>query len=418
MDMTPRTHLLARLAVVVGAVVLYRLGTSIPVPGVDAAQLAEHIARQRFSLWSLFSGGVGAQASLFAMGIGPYITASLLMQIAEPAVPALRRLRDDGIVGAQRRQRTTRTLAFTVLVVQVAGRVWTLSSPGVGVLERNWSMVTAAMFMIAGFAVCLWLTEVVTRRGLGNGLTLLLVTSFASSVGPMVIGTGQQVGWGTAGVIVTVMFAIVVWSSIVTLTVREFPVMTSRQTALTRAGTYPLRIRLLSGGITPIILGISLLTALHRVLAGFPAITDVVNHLRDDRHWSGALSLLVLSSLMGVFYLRLTLDPVDVTNNLQRSSAYVPGVDAGWPTARHIGRTVRWLAWSLPVAYAPLLLAGPAVGVLLGVTTPPVVGVSAALVATAAAEMLRQARAQTRDRKIDQVERYITTARELNPQAR
>lgn len=362
------TLLLRRVALSLAVLVVYRIGCAAVLPGVDTRLVSKGSGGDTFGLWSLFTGGPLTRASLFALGITPYLTAALSIQLLEVAVPALKQLKHDGVVGRARLAKITRTMGLCVAFIQAPLAAWALtrssaSTAAPAVLPANiGAIVTASIGMIAGFLACLWLAEVASRRGIGNGATLLVIASAVANAGPTLRYITRRGGSVALLEVLAAITLLTLWLVFTHLTFRNIPVDSARLTVLTRPKRTEIKLRLLSGGVTPLVFAASLLGIVASILRGFDLrrlAYAITNPLSGWHILVMAIAAFALTRLWS----RALLDPVEIANDLSRTGKFLPGVEQGWPTARrlHVATAAMSLVAAfaiLPIIAAPLLLNG------------------------------------------------------------
>ena len=191
------SELKVRLAFLIGALIVFRAGTFIPVPGVDPAALAAFFDQQAgnmLALFNMFSGGALARFGLFALGIMPYISASIIMQMASMIVPSLQALRKEGESGKRKITQYTRygTVALS-LFQSIAAASWLQSQPNVVINPGPAFMITACITLVTGTMFLMWLGEQITERGIGNGISMIILAGIIAGVPSAVAGTAELV---------------------------------------------------------------------------------------------------------------------------------------------------------------------------------------------------------------------------------
>lgn len=363
------------------------------------------------SMWSLFSGGPIARASVFALGVTPYLTAALVMQMLEGVIPSLKRLRDEGLDGQRRKASLTRTVSLVIALIQAPLAALSLSREPLSVLPRGWYVALASFGLVAGYVVCLWLAEYASRKGIGNGASLLMLCSIAATLIPGFKKAAEAAG--TRGLTISLigLLVVVVLGSIIHLTVRPVLVGWAKLTTLRPAKPTNMSFRLLLGGIVPIILASSLLGAAAKLVARVSP--NLSQTLVNSNGFAGAALLVILVSGLSLVYARTAYDAVDVTNELTKASRYVVGERPGWQTVRSLHRTTFGLAWWNAIVLVPVIFLPASVHSLTGVTLPSFIGSTTLILVAGLAEWTRQLKGlRTLDQRGD-VLRSIERARRL-----
>jgi preprotein translocase subunit SecY len=345
-----------------GILLLYRLGTYIPAPGINRNALkaisSQVGGNSIFGLLNLFSGGSLGRLAIFALGIMPYITASIILQILQVAVPSLEKLSKEGEVGQQRITQYTRYLTVALAFAQAIGEVFLFrsfqSSAGV-TLIANFTVQKVFLIVIsltAGTMLLMWMGELITQKGIGNGISLLIFASIVSRI------PGGLNSWWTSDnqtfKVVMPFIAVGVVAAIVFVQEgqRRIPVQYAKRVIgrrMTQGGQTYLPLRVNMAGVIPVIFAAS-------VMAIPPTLGQLIGKNRNDfwTHMANFLgpggwqyiageSLLIL--LFTYFYTAVTFNPVDQADNLRKAGGFIPGVRPGRPTAEFLDRILARLTF-------------------------------------------------------------------------
>jgi len=344
-------ELKARLLFLLFAIFVYRVGTHIPVPGIDPAQLANLFSQNEgtfLGLFNMFSGGALERMSIVALGIMPYISSSIIMQLLTAVNPQLAQLKKEGESGRRKITQYTRYGALALAIVQGTGMTVGLLAPmaynpGPGfVFTAVVSLVTGAMFMM-------WLGEQITERGVGNGISMLIFAGIVAGL-PAAVGSSltQAYEGQISGLLlfIVVIIAVVVIAGIVfiergqrRITVNYAKRQQGNRLYQAQSSHLPLKVNM--AGVIPAIFASSILL--------FPASIGQWFGQTEGVEWLQDLALLIgpgqplyviLFSAMIIFfcffYTALVFNPKDVAENLKRSGAFIPGIRPGDQTARYI----------------------------------------------------------------------------------
>lgn len=344
-------ELKARLLFLLFAIFVYRVGTHIPVPGIDPAQLANMFSQNEgtfLGLFNMFSGGALERMSIVALGIMPYISSSIIMQLLTAVNPHLAQLKKEGESGRRKITQYTRYGALALAIVQGTGMTVGLLAPmsynpGPGfVFTAIVSLVTGAMFMM-------WLGEQITERGVGNGISMLIFAGIVAGL-PAAVGSSltQAYEGQISGLLlfIVVIIAVVVIAGIVfiergqrRITVNYAKRQQGNKVYQAQSSHLPLKVNM--AGVIPAIFASSILL--------FPASIGQWFGQAEGAEWLQDLALLIgpgqplyviLFSAMIIFfcffYTALVFNPKDVADNLKRSGAFIPGIRPGDQTARYI----------------------------------------------------------------------------------
>ena len=340
---------------------LFRLGSHVPTPGIsyaaiEACQRAASGQQSLLGLANLFSGGALLQFSVFALGIMPYITASIIVQLLTVVIPRFEELKKEGQSGQTKMTQYTRYLTIGLALLQsstlVAGAVnapyrliggTELTCPTITTDSNVPTMIIMVLVLTAGTGLIMWLGEQVTERGVGNGMSLLILTAIAASV-PASVWALKDQGWGKFVMVCIMGIAITIVVVFVENCIRRIPVQYAKRMIGRRSyggtSTYiPLKVNM--ANVIPIIFASSLLS-LPVMLAAFADQTKgwglwVNQHLARGDHPLYMAIYTVLILFFTFFYVSITYQPKEVADNLKQSGSFIPGVRAGDATAKYIG---------------------------------------------------------------------------------
>lgn len=344
-------RILFRIGFVLVMFIIFRLLGTIPLPGIDTVRLSQFLANnQFFALLSLFSGGGLTQLSIIALGVAPYITSSIIMQLLTVLVPSIKSLyHEEGEAGRKRFNQYSRWLAVGMAIIQGIGLIALLSGQQVLVLPTLFSQVLFVATVVAGSVLVMWIGELISEFGIGNGISMIVFAGIVASI-PATLSQGlftydaSQLPLYIA--IVAVLFLMIFISVIITEAERPIPVHYAKQV---RSGyqtggtdTYiPLRIA--QAGVMPIIFAGSILQ-LPQILGMFfarsanptlQAMATAFQGFTSTNIWY-MLLYFVLIFFFTYFYTAVTFDAEAMANNLQKNGAFVPGVRPGVPTMEYV----------------------------------------------------------------------------------
>ncbi len=338
---------------------LYRLGAYIPSPGVDAATVKD--IEENFSgsnilgFLNLFSGGSLSRLSLFALGIMPYITASIILQLLTVVVPALERLQKEGEVGQQKITQYTRYLTVALAFGQSLGYVFLFESfqnqAGTSVVGE---LTAPKLFLIvisltAGCTLLMWMGELITQRGIGNGISLMIFASIVSG-----LPSGIQAWWTNPDQVFVVMMPFIALAVIVAIVFvqegqRRIPVQYAKRVVgrrMTSGGSTYLPLRVNMAGVIPVIFAASIMAFPPTVgqILNTPAALDFAAFFSPNS-WAYVVGEVFFIIIFTYFYTAVTFNPVDQADNLKKYGGFVPGVRPGRPTAEYLDRILSRLTF-------------------------------------------------------------------------
>jgi preprotein translocase subunit SecY len=354
-----RRKLLFTLAIMA----VFRLGSFVPTPGVSYTNVQECLAginttNDLLGLVNLFSGGALLQLSIFALGIMPYITASIIVQLLRVVIPRFEALHKEGQTGTAKLTQYTRYLTIALAVLQSTTYVAVARSgnlfgaggqgtpPACLNVIPNDSLITIALMvltMTAGTGLIMWLGELITERGVGNGMSLLIFTSIAATFPGAIWAIGKQRGYDVMALVIAIGLVIVALVVFVEQSQRRVPVQYAKRMVGRRmyggTSTYiPIKVNM--AGVIPVIFASSLLY-LPALVAQFNDPTAdwvvwVTNHFVRGDHPIYIVSYFVLIVFFTYFYVAITFNPDEVADNIKRVGGFIPGIRAGRPTAEYL----------------------------------------------------------------------------------
>ena len=351
-----------RLLTTVLFIAVYRLGSHILLPGVDADMLT-NLQRQTstglLSLLDMFSGGAFSNASIFALGIMPYISASIVLQLLTIAVPSFQKLQKEGESGRMKINQYTRYLTLAILVVQGPSYLLNLKyQVGANVIpvEWSWFMITSTLILAAGSSFILWLGERITDKGIGNGVSFIImvgiIARFPSAFMQEFVSRINAVG-ATSGGLVMFLFEIVVLllatagTIMLVQGVRKVPVQYAKRIEGGRqiggARQYiPLKVN--AANVMPIIFAQAIMFV-PIAIVGTGEQSGFWLKLMDTDGWVYNVIYAVLIIAFTIFYTAVTINPQQMAEDLKRNNGFIPGVKPGKPTADYIDTVMSRITW-------------------------------------------------------------------------
>jgi preprotein translocase subunit SecY len=322
---------------------LYRLGSWIPAPGVNAEAIDGYLDRAGgiFTLLNLFSGGALSQFSVFALGIMPYVTASIIVQLMTVVIPRLSELQKEGESGYAKINQYTRYLTVALAAAQALGYAFLFRSNNV--LDANAGRMTLIIVTLTvGTVLLMWMGEQITKRGIGNGISILILASILTS---LPIGV---TAWWNGGPMERLFFPLIALAIVAAVVfvqegLRRIPIQYAKRQVGRRqvsgGSTYlPLRVNM--AGVIPVIFAAAILAFPSTIASYFPGTQDFVNTYFSPGDW---LYLSVEGAMIVVFaffYTAVQFNPVDQADNLRKHGGYIPGIRPGPPTAQYLDRVL------------------------------------------------------------------------------
>src|SRR6188474_334713 len=338
---------------------LYRVGAYIPAPGinVDAVKdIADNFTGSSvLGLLNVFSGGSLQRFAIFALGIMPYITASIMLQLLTVVVPQLDKLRKEGEVGQQKITQYTRYLTVALAAAQSIGYVFFFRSIGgggqdvVGTLTGP-KLLLMVICLTAGCTLLMWMGELITQRGIGNGISLMIFASIVAR-----LPHGVSAWWTNPDQVFKVMMPFIALAVILGIVFvqegqRRIPVQYAKRIVgrrMTTGGSTYLPLRVNMAGVIPVIFAASIMAFPPTVgqLLNTPAALDFAAFFSPDR-WAYVVGEVFFIIVFTYFYTAVTFNPVDQADNLKKYGGFIPGVRPGRPTAEYLDRILSRLTFA------------------------------------------------------------------------
>ena len=405
-----------------GIIIIYRIGSFIPTPGVDYTVVQQCVGKMNnasenfIGLVNLFSGGAMLQLSIFALGVMPYITASIVIQLLRVVIPRFEALHKEGQSGEAKLTQYTRYLTIglavlqstTILVTARSGALFNYQCSQVVPDGSVWNLVVMVLIMTGGTGLIMWMAELVTDKGLGQGMSILIFMSICSGFLPQL----WEIGWGTNGTdgnwgkfaaVVGTLLVIMILVIYVELAQRRIPVQYTRRMIGRKmyggSSTYlPLKINM--SGVIPPIFASSIL-AIPTLIAQFgKSDQSWVKWINSNLANTTSVWYIALYALMIVFfcffYTEITFNPDETADNMKQYGGFIPGIRAGSATSNYLSYVMNRLntvgaVYLLFVALIPTVLI-----MALNLNTKlPFGGTTILIIAGVGLDTLRQAKAQT-----------------------
>ena len=374
-------------------IIAYRIGAQIPTPGVDYASISAQLRQltqesgDLYSVINLFSGGALLQLSIFAIGIMPYITASIIVQLLTVVIPHFEQLKKEGQSGQSKMTQYTRYLTLALALLQSAGIValadrQQLLGQGVEVLDPNrnlFTLIVMVIVMTSGAVLVMWMGELITEKGIGNGMSLLIFAGIATRLPTDGVQILQNNGGLVFAMVVVGIIILVVGITFIEQGQRRIPVPYAKRMVGRRqyggSSTYlPLKVN--QAGVIPVIFASSLIympVLITQIVNSSQATPpdnwwqrNVIAWLQAPSSWQYILMYFVLTIFFSYFYVSVQYDPAEQADNMKRYGGFIPGIRPGRPTAEYLGFVMNRLLF-VGAIYLALIAVMPNVLLDMGV---------------------------------------------------
>jgi preprotein translocase subunit SecY len=380
---------------------LYRLGAWIPTPGVDPDAIEDYFAGQGgtiLNLLNIFSGGALSQLALFALGIMPYITASIILQLMTVVIPRLEQLQKEGEAGYAKINQYTRYLTVVLAALQAAGYSYLFERQGALTLTPS-RFILIVVSLTAATTLLMWMGELITKRGIGNGISLLIFASILAGL------PGGIRAWYEGDAFERLMFPLLAIAIIVAVVFvqegqRRIPIQYAKRMVgrrMTTGGTTYMPLRVNMAGVIPIIFAAAIMAFPPTVAQFFPGTQTFINENFSPTDPIYVVLQAFLIVIFTYFYTAVQFNPIDQADNLRKHGGYVPGIRPGPPTAQYLDRVLTRL--TLPGAlYLALVATLPTLFIRYGgfsqATSAALGGTSILIVVGVALDTMRQMESQ------------------------
>ncbi len=398
-----------RILFVLGALIVFRALTSVPIPGVDLLVLEQFFENNQFlGLLNIFSGGGLSNLSIVMLGVGPFITASIIMQLMTVMSPKLKSMySEEGETGRAKFTQYSRMLTLPLAILQAFGFLTLLQSQGVLVGLSTFDFITNVIIVVSGSVLLLWLGELVTEYGIGNGVSIIIFAGIVASLPTS--ATQLFYNYDPAQIPLYVGFliaalAVIYGVVVMTQAERQVPITHAKQSrgGKTYGGTTSyLPLRLNQAGVIPIIFALSILLFPQMIvnvlssfnIASLAGVADRLNAFFNNQELY-AIVYFVLVFVFTFFYTAVTFDPDAMSKNLQRNGAFIPGVRPGTHTAEYLGKLITRLTLVGAVFLGAVAVLPMGMQILTGVSTLAIGGTALLIAVSVVIDIVRRVDSQ------------------------
>src|ERR687895_87135 len=322
----------------------YRFGAWLPAPGVDSEQIENYFSGQGgtiLGLLNLFSGGALSQFSVFALGIMPYVTASIIIQLMTVVIPRLEQLQKEGESGYAQINQYTRYLTVALSASQAIGYAFLFRRQGI--LEADLGRLTLIVLTLTvGCTLLMWMGELITKRGIGNGISLLI---FASILAGAPIGVAA---WWNGGPMEKLFFPLIALTIVPAIVFiqegqRRIPIQYAKRMVgrrMTAGGSTYMPLRVNMAGVIPVIFAAAVMAFPPTLAQYFPQTQSFINQYFSYTDWPYLILQAAMIVIFTFFYTAVQFNPVDQADNLRKHGGYIPGIRPGPPTAQYLDRVL------------------------------------------------------------------------------
>ncbi|MDD2509612.1 MAG: preprotein translocase subunit SecY [Syntrophomonas sp.] len=380
---------------------VFRLGAHIAVPGVNPGAMEKLLSGQLFGFFDIISGGAFKRFSIFAMSITPYINASIIMQLLTVVVPRLEELQKEGDEGRKVIVQYTRYGTVVLGFIQAMGMSIALGRSGALMYTGFAHYLIIAISLTAGTALLMWIGEMITEKGIGNGISLIIFAGIVSRLPGQIAGVGQELSGGIIGylnILLFIVLALAIIASIIAVNEgqRRLPVQYAKRVVGRKVyggqSTFlPLRVN--AGGVIPIIFAMSLMMFPATIGSWTNPASGLNRFLQEYFSFSSVPYNLVYAALIvffTYFYVAIIFNPMDVADNIKKYGGFIPGIRPGRPTAEYIDRVLSRLTLAGGVFLALIAIMPNFIIGLTGITSLWFGGTALLIVVGVALDTMKQ----------------------------
>ena len=364
-----------RILNTLGFIAIFRLGSYVVLPGVDPNQLQSN-AEGIFGLLDTLLGGAFSNASIFGLGIMPYISASIVLQLLTIAVPYFQKLQKEGESGRKKINQYTRVLTIAITAAQSVAFIQTINAEAI-LVDSFWFTISSMFVLTAGTVFCMWIGEKITDKGIGNGISMLIMIGIVSRFPGAIIAEALSKKLNGTFILLLelgALYLIVMAVVMLTQAIRRIPVQYAKQVGGTTQYSgqrqfIPLKVN--AAGVMPIIFAQALMFIPSLVASIWRDTSELANTIgttfSDYTSWQYNLVFALLIIVFTYFYTAISVNPDQISNDLKRSGGFIPGVKPGLATSEYIGQILDriTLPGALFLAFIAIL---PSFAMMFGIT--------------------------------------------------
>lgn len=382
---------------------LVRLGALIPNPVMNAAAVKEYFdgASGVMALFDIMSGNAFSQMNLFAMGITPYINASIIMNLLTVAFTKLQELQEEGESGRKKISQYTRLFTVVLALVQSFGISMGLRNAFTSDLGVTWSVILSMAIFTAGSMFIMWIGENITEKGIGNGISLIIMVNVLSRVPSIISTLASYQNWWMVAIIVIVLLAVSAFIVMLELAERRIPIQYAKRMQGRKqygGNTTYIPIKVNMAGVIPIIFAVSLMS-MPSIITGFFTANPTgwwgsALKWLNTAHPFGAVLYVLLILFFTYFYASITYNPRDIAENLKKNGGFIPGIRPGPPTTEYLKKTSKYVIAIGAVMLATIAIFPVILQFIFGIDNLSISGSSLMIAIGVALETVKQIESQ------------------------
>ena len=327
-------------------VAIFRMGSHIPVPGISTDFLRQYTqSGNLMGFYDLISGGALSRFSIFALGVMPYINASIITQLLTIAIPSLEQLSKEGEEGRKKIQNATRYVSIVIAVILAFGMYATIAQTGATGSMKTAQMMVVILALVVGSTFCMWLGDQITVKGFGNGVSILIFVNIVSRL-PMTIASVMSLDINVVEIALFLVFALALLAGVIyfSLAERRIPVQYAGKAVgnkMMKGQSTHIPISIVGSAVIAIIFSMSVMQFLPTIAGFFPDkewavwVTSSPASIFNSKTWMYPVVYALLTIFFNWFYTQVTFKPDEMSENLHKSAGFIPGIRPGEPTTQY-----------------------------------------------------------------------------------
>ncbi len=356
---------------------VYRIGSFIVLPGVNPSSLNTQTKEGLLGLLNMFAGGSFSRASIFALGVMPYISASIVVQLLGIAVPYFQKMQKEGESGRKKINQITRYLTIAITAMQAVGYVKSQVTPDARLISEPWFTISCVFVLTAGTMFVMWMGEKITDKGIGNGISLIIMTGIIAQLPSGLFSELISRQSGQGGLIafiieIVALFAVVMFTVLIIQGTRKVPVQYAKKIVGSKqyGGVRQyIPLKLNAAGVMPIIFAQAIMFIPSTIGQFFPgAQSPLLASFSDYTSIAYNLTFAILIILFTFFYTAITINPNQMADDMKKNGGFVPGVKPGKTTADYIDAIISHITFPGAIALAVIAIL-PSIAIILGINS-------------------------------------------------
>ncbi|TAE37001.1 MAG: preprotein translocase subunit SecY [Sphingobacteriales bacterium] len=356
---------------------VYRIGSFIVLPGVNPSSLNTQTKEGLLGLLNMFAGGSFSRASIFALGVMPYISASIVVQLLGIAVPFFQKMQKEGESGRKKINQITRYLTIAITAMQAVGYVKSQVTPDARLISEPWFTISCVFVLTAGTMFVMWMGEKITDKGIGNGISLIIMTGIIAQLPSGLFSELISRQSGQGGLIafiieIVALFAVVMFTVLIIQGTRKVPVQYAKKIVGSKqyGGVRQyIPLKLNAAGVMPIIFAQAIMFIPSTIGQFFPgAQSPLLASFSDYTSIAYNLTFAILIILFTFFYTAITINPNQMADDMKKNGGFVPGVKPGKTTADYIDAIISHITFPGAIALAIIAIL-PSIAIILGINS-------------------------------------------------